>query len=129
MGKDDFFFRKIWSYTLDGKWKMIFLKKKKKKYTEIWYFLQTFWKDGLSKKDQASTWSFLHYFFPNIWYFFPGQKVRGGVSQEINGNMTFSVYRYRCDKRGATPLCQKKSKMVLSRKNTPKGDWRSRLTS
>ena len=30
-------FRKIWSYTLDGKWKMIFLKK----YKEIWYFLQT----------------------------------------------------------------------------------------
>ena len=32
-----FFFPKIWSYTLDGKWKMIFLKK----YKEIWYFLQT----------------------------------------------------------------------------------------
>ena len=32
-----FFFPKIWSYTLDGKWKMIFLKK----YMEIWYFLQT----------------------------------------------------------------------------------------
>ena len=30
-----FFFPKIWSYSLDGKWKMIFLKK----YMEIWYFL------------------------------------------------------------------------------------------
>ena len=38
----------------------------------------------------------LYYFFPKIWYFFPGQKVRGGLSQEINGNMRFSVYRYRC---------------------------------
>ena len=43
-----FFFPKIWPYTLDGKWKMIFLKN----YTEIRYFLQTFWKDGLSKKGQ-----------------------------------------------------------------------------
>ena len=39
-----------------------------------------------------------------------------------------SVYTYRCYKRGATPLCQKKSKMVLSHKNTRKGDWRLRLT-
>ena len=105
-----FFFPKIWSYTLDGKWKMIFLKK----YTEIWYFLQTFWKDGLSKKGHAGTWSFLYYlerwyFFPKT-YFFLGQKVRGGLSQEIHGNMTFSVYTYGCYKRGATPLRQKKIK-------------------
>ena len=66
------------------------------------------WKDGI--------------FFPEK-FFFPGQKVRGRLSQEIHGNMTFSVYRYGCYKRGATPLCQKeKSKMILSRKNTPKGD-------
>ena len=60
-----FFFPKIWSYTLDGKWKMIFLKK----YTEIWYFLQAFWKDSLSKKGRAGTWSFLYYL--ERWYFFP----------------------------------------------------------
>ena len=79
-----FFFPKIWSYTLDGKWKMIFLKK----YTEIWYFLQAFWKDGLSKKGRARTWSFLYYlerwyFFPqkhNI--FFPGQKVKYGLPRK-----------------------------------------------
>ena len=58
-----FFFPKIWSYTLDGKWKIIFFKK----YMEIWYFLQTFWKDGLSKKDHAGTWSFLYYL--ERWYF------------------------------------------------------------
>ena len=60
-----FFFLKIWSYTLDGKWKMIFLKK----YTEIWYFLQAFWKYGLSKRCRAGTWSFLYYL--ERWYFFP----------------------------------------------------------
>ena len=70
-----FFFPKIWSYTLDGKWKMIFLKK----YTEIWYFLQTFWKYGLSKGCRAGTWSFLYYlerwyFFPKTWYFFLNRK-------------------------------------------------------
>ena len=44
---------------------MIFLKK----YTEIWYFLRTFWKDGLFKKGRAGTWSFLYYL--ERWYFFP----------------------------------------------------------
>ena len=39
-----------------------------KKYTEIWYFLQTFWKDGLFKRGHAGTWSFLYYL--ERWYFF-----------------------------------------------------------
>ena len=86
-----FFFPKIWSYTLDRKWKMIFLKK----YTEIWYFLQASWKDGLYKKDRAGTWSFLYYlerccFFSKTWSFFPGQKPKDGLSQEIHGNMIHS---------------------------------------
>ena len=103
-----FFFPKIWSYTLAGKWKMIFLKK----YTEIWYFLQAFWKYGLSKRCRAGTWSFLYYlerwyFFPKTWYFFLGQEVRDDPSEEIHGNMIFSVYTYGRYKRGVTPLCQK----------------------
>ena len=49
-------------------------------------------------------------FFSENMIFFPGQKVRGGLSQEIHGNMTFSVYTYGCYKRSATPLCQKKIK-------------------
>ena len=57
-----------------------------------------------------------------------GRKVRDYLSQEIHGNMIFSVYTCGRYKLGTTPLCQKKSKMVLSRKNTPEGDWRSRLT-
>ena len=60
-----FFFLKIWSYTVDRTWKMIFLKK----YTEIWHFLQTFLKYGLSKGCHAGTWSFLYYL--ERWYFFP----------------------------------------------------------
>ena len=34
----------------------------------------------------------------------------------LSGNMIFSVYTYGCYKYGATPLYQKKSKMILSRK-------------
>ena len=64
-----FFSPKIWSYTLDGKWKMIFLKK----YMEIWYFLQAFWKDGLSKMGRAGTWSFLYYL--ERWYFLPENMI------------------------------------------------------
>ena len=67
-GKMIFFFPKIWSCPLDGKWKMIFLKK----YAEI-YFLQMFWKDGLFKRDCAGTWSFLHYL--ERWYFFPEKMI------------------------------------------------------
>ena len=83
-----FLFLKIWSYTLDGKWKMVFLKK----YMEIWYFLQVLWKDGLSKRGRAGTWSCIIWndgiFFPKTWSFFIGQKVKDGLSQEIHGNMT-----------------------------------------
>ena len=64
-----FFFPKIWCYTLDGKWKMIFLKK----HTEIRYFLRALWKDGLSKKGRDGTWSFLYYL--ERWYFFPKNLI------------------------------------------------------
>ena len=130
-GKMTFLFSKNMILPLDGKWKMIFVKKK---YTEIWYFLQMFRKDGLFKRDYyAGVWSLLYYlerwyFFPKTWYFFLGRKVRGKLFQEIHGNMKFYVYTYRCYKRGAMLLCQKKSNMILYRKNTPEGDWRSRLT-
>ena len=64
-----FFFPKIWPYTLDRKCNMIFLKK----YTEIWYFLQIFWKYGLSEKCRAGTWSFLYYL--ERWYFFAENMI------------------------------------------------------
>ena len=135
-GKMIFLFSKNMILPLDGKWKMIFLKKK---YTEIWYFLQMFWKDGLFKRDYyAGLWSLLYYlerwyFFPKTWYFFLGQEARDDLSQEIHGNMIFPVYTYGCYKRGVTPLCQKKSKMVLSRKRDLKVvdvlDWHPRKGS
>ena len=67
-------------------------------------------------------------FSPETWYFFLGRKVRDDLSQEIHGNMVFYVYTYGSYKRCSTPLYRKKSKMVLSRKNTPESDWRSRMT-
>ena len=105
----NFFFPKTLSYPLDGKWKISF----SKKYTEICFFLQMFWKDGLFKKDCAATWYFLHYqerwfFSPKTSYFLLGTKVRDDLFQEIDGNMVIFVYTCGCYKRGATLLCQKK---------------------
>ena len=87
------------------------------------------------QKGCAGKWSFLYYLKRWCFFsrkhdiFFLGQEVRDDCSQEIHGNMIFSVYTYGYCRRGVTPLCQEKSKMVSSRKNTPKGDWCSRLTS
>ena len=64
-GKDHVFFPQKYDLNLDGKWKMIFLKKKN---MEIWYFLHAFWKDGLFKRGRAVKWSFLYYL--ERWYFF-----------------------------------------------------------
>ena len=52
------FFPKIWSYSLDGKWKMIFLKK----YLEIWYFLYI--------------WYRRYFFFLQIWYYLSVKKAK-----------------------------------------------------
>ena len=84
-----FLFPKIWSYTLDGKLKMIFLKKITCKYdifftpSEKMVFPKRavpahdlsciIWKDGI--------------FSPKTWSFSIGQKVNNGHSQEIHGNM------------------------------------------
>ena len=73
------------------------------------------WKDGI--------------FFPKARYFFLGQKASDDLSQEIHENMIYSVYTCRCYKPGVTPPSQKQWRMALSRKNKPKGDWRSRLAS
>ena len=64
------------------------------------------WKDGI--------------FFPKTRSFFLGQEASDDPPQKIHGDMIFSVYTYGCYKPAVTPLCQKKSRMVLSRKNTPK---------
>ena len=108
-----------------------------KKYTEIWYFFKrsekmVFSKSALGHDLSCITWKD-GIFFPKTWYFFLRRKVRDDLSQEIHGNMIFSVYTYGCYKRGATPLCQKISKMVLSRKRNLKVvdvlDWHPRKGS
>ena len=73
------------------------------------------WKDGI--------------FPPKTCFFSLGRK----------GEMTFlkkymEIWYFLYTQTGVTnvtprPTVKKKSKMVLSRKNTPKGDWRCRLTS
>ena len=47
--------------------------------------------------------------------------MKDDLSQEIHGNMIFSVYMYECYKYDIT-LLQKKSAVIFSRKNTLKGD-------
>ena len=89
-----FFFPKIWSNTLDGKWNMIFLKKNTRKY-DIFFKLSekiVFSKRAAPAYDISCIIWKDDIFFPKTLYFFLGQKVRGGLSQEIHGNMTFSVY-------------------------------------
>ena len=123
-----FSFLKIWSYSLDGKWKMIFLKK----IHGNMIFSSNVLKRWSFQKNCTGIWSFLyheerwHFFFPKIWYFFYGRKMKDDLSQKIHGNMMFSVYMYKCYKYDIT-LLQKKSKMIFSQKNTLKGDWHSRL--
>ena len=56
------------------------------------FFFQMSWKDGLSKKialehDLSCIIWKDGIFFPKTWSFFPGQKVKDGLSREIHGNM------------------------------------------
>ena len=44
------------------------------------------------------------FFWRKICYFFFGQKMKGDLSQEIHGNMIFSVYMYKCYKYDITLL-------------------------
>ena len=78
---------------LDGKWKMIFLKKTGK------YDIFLECSDIISKEDRAGTSSFLYYL--ESWYFFPENTIiypdgnkRDDLSQEIHGNMIFSIWYF-----------------------------------
>ena len=102
-----FFFPKIWSYSLDAKWKMIFLKKKK--YIEKWYFLEMPWKDGLSKKNGAWIWSFLYY-LERLGFFF--QKIYfslDGKWKMIFFKKYMEVWYFLC-------ICKNVTNMIFSRK-------------
>ena len=130
LGKIMFLFLENMILTIGGKWKIIFFSKIQG--NMIFY-------SGLPKRRSFQKGSrrgmiFLvlsgkKNFFPGKTIFFLGQEASDDLSQEIHGNMMFSLYTCGCCKPGVTPPCQKKSRMALSRKNTPKGDWRSRLTS
>ena len=70
-GKIYLLFPKIWSYTLDGRWKLIFLKKIHR-YTTFFANVLKRWP---FQKNCTGIWSFLYYqerwyfFFPKIWYY------------------------------------------------------------
>ena len=56
--------------------------------------------------------------------------MKDDFSQEIHGDMIFSVYMYKCYKYDITLLQEKKkSKMIFSPKNTLTADWHSRSHS
>ena len=115
-----FFFPKIWSYTLDRKWKMIFLKK----INGNMIFSSNFLKSGLCKKSRAGTWSFLHY-LEERWYFFP-ENIFFHWAETEGRSFSRNIWKYDIF---CIHVHVQTSKMVLFCKNTPKGDWRSRLTS
>ena len=114
-----FFFPKIWSYSLDGKCKTIFLKKKTWKY-DIFFKCP---KKMVFLKNLCWNMIFLVlsgkmvFFFRKIWYFFFGRKMKDNLSQEIHENMIF-LY-----------ICMNVKNMIFSWENTFKGDWDSRSHS
>ena len=108
-----FFFPKIWSDTLDRKWKMIFLKKIHGNMT----FSSKFLKRWSFQKGPRRDMIFLVlsgkmvFFSPKTWYFFLGQEVRDDLSQKAHGNMIC----FLCKRAGVTnvvsqPPAKKKKK-------------------
>ena len=98
-----FFVPKIWSYTWDGKWKVIFLKKMHGNMI----FSSNFLKRWFFQKGPREVAIFRKYM--EMWHFLYTRTVVTNLAPRSS--------------------FKKKSKMVLSRKNTAKVDWRSRLRS
>ena len=103
-------FPKIWSYSLDKKERWPF----PKNYMEIWCFLQTFWKDGLSKKIALeydlfrNIWKDGISFFPKINFFFT-RKMKDDLSQKKKKVMEIWSFLYICINvtNMILPFCQK----------------------
>ena len=100
----------------------------------MWYFLQTLQKEGLFKKGRTGTWSFLCYL--ERWYFFPKNTIFFCWAGSQRWSFPRNTWKYDIFcvqvwglKTWCHDLLPKKSRMALSRKNAPKGSWRSRLTS
>ena len=92
-------------------------KKKKRKFMEIWCFLQMFLKYGLSRKIALECIFFAmseKMVFPENMRFFFRRKMKDDLSQKTHGNMIFSVYMCKCYKYDIT-LLSKKAKIIFSR--------------
>ena len=137
-----FFSMKIWCYPLDRKGKIIYLKKQQqqqKKYTEIWYFFQMFWKDGLFKKSHAGIWSFLYclerlYFSPQNMIFLPwAESERWCFSKNTWKYDMFSAHVRVLKTWRHTPLSKKNQRWLCPAKIHVKMidflDWYSRKSS
>ena len=73
-------------------------------------------------------------FFPTrTWNFFSGWKMKNDLSQEIHGNMIFSLYTHRHYKHDTVPLRKKYQRWSYLEKIQPKVveilDWNSRKSS
>ena len=113
-----FFFPKIWSYSLDGKWKMIFLKKKKNTW-KYDIFFKCSEKFVFPKKNCSWIWSFSYYL--ERWFFFLENMIFF-LSMENEG-LSFSRNTWNYD------ICINDTNLLFSQKNTLKGDWHSRSHS
>ena len=125
-----FFFPKIWSYTLDGKWKMFFLKKKIR---GNMIFSSNFLKSWSFQKGPCWNMIFLvlfekMVFFPANMIFFPCAESERRPSPGNTWKYDIFCVHVRVLQTWHHAPLSKKSKTVLSSKNIPKGDWRSRST-
>ena len=108
--KDDISFSRKYGLLLTQKERWSF----SKKYLEILYFIQMFWKDGLPKKFApekdlfCNIWKDCVSFFQKIWYFFFRRKMKeDDLYQKTRGNMIFSVYMRRLYRRDIALLAKK----------------------
>ena len=126
-----FFFQKIWSYILGGKWMLIFLKNDTRK-NGIFFKLsekmvfsnKATLGHGLSLSSRKVV-----FFLSKTFFFSLGRKWEVTFLKKY-----MEIWYFLCTLRVLqtwrhAPLSKRKSKMVFSRRYTPKGDWRSRLTT
>ena len=73
----------------------------------IFSFPKCFEKMVFSKKLHGNVIFLVLFLFPENMIFFFERKVKDDLSQEINGNMIFSVYMYKCYKYNITVLSKK----------------------
>ena len=125
-----FFFPKIWSNTLDGKWNMIFLKKIHGNMIFSSNFLKRLsFQKGLRRHMIFLALSGKMIFFSRKHIF---SLVRKWEAASLRKYM--EIWHFLCTRRGVTNVvprlfAKKNIKDGFIPQNTPKGDWRSRLTS